>query len=43
MAMGPMLPWALRQIRENLRVMLDHAGGNDVAKRLDVGLLGVKV
>ena len=42
-AMGPMLPWALRQIRENLRVMLDHAGGDDVANCLDTGLLDTKV
>ena len=42
-AMGPMLPWALAQIRENLSVMLDHAGGGDVAQKLDPSLLAAKV
>jgi hypothetical protein len=34
-AHGPMLPWALAQIRERLEPMLEHAGGRALASALD--------
>ncbi len=34
-AHGPMLPWALAQIRERLAPMLEHAGGAALVPRLD--------
>ncbi len=34
-AHGPMLPWALAQIREHLEPMLEHAGGGALLSRLD--------
>ena len=42
-AMGEMLPWALSQLREKLPVMLRHAGGDEVAGRLDANLLSTRV
>jgi hypothetical protein len=34
-AMGEMLPWALEQLRRRLPQMLRHAGGADLAGKLD--------
>ncbi len=34
-AMGPMLPWALDQIRYRLGPMLEHAGGDALVSKLD--------
>jgi len=34
-AMGPMLPWALAQIRERLAPMLTHAGGGELLAAVD--------
>lgn len=34
-ALGPMLPWALGQIRTHLAAMLEHAGGETLASKLD--------
>ena len=34
-AMGPMLPWALGQIRHRLGAMLERAGGEALVPRLD--------
>jgi hypothetical protein len=34
-AHGPMLPWALSQIRERIEPMLEHAGGAVLASKLD--------
>jgi len=42
-ALGEMLPWALRQIRERLPAMLAHAGGGSVAAGLELRLLESKV
>jgi len=36
-AHGPMLPWALAQIRDRLVPMLEHAGGRALASKLDSG------
>ena len=38
-AHGPMLPWALSQIRDRLGPMLEHAGGGELASRLDSNLI----
>ena len=34
-ALGPMLPWALDQIRHRLAPMLEHAGGHALVPQLD--------
>jgi hypothetical protein len=34
-AHGPMLPWALTQIRDRIRPMLEHAGGGALAAQID--------
>lgn len=34
-ALGPMLPWALEQIRGRLVPMLERAGGGELAKKID--------
>ena len=34
-ALGPMLPWALDQIRFRLAAMLEHAGGEALVPKLD--------
>ena len=34
-ALGPMLPWALDQIRNRLVPMLEHAGGETLVAKLD--------
>jgi hypothetical protein len=34
-ALGPMLPWALGQIRQRLVPMLEHAGGQALVAKLD--------
>lgn len=34
-AHGPMLPWALTQIRDHLGPMLEHAGGGALAAKID--------
>ena len=36
-ALGPMLPWALEQIRTRLPEMLEHAGGSALISKLDRG------
>ena len=36
-ALGPMLPWALDQIRHRLVPMLEHAGGEALVAKLDAG------
>ncbi len=36
-ALGPMLPWALDQIRHRLVPMLEHAGGQALVSKLDPG------
>ena len=36
-ALGPMLPWALEQIRSRLPEMLEHAGGQALLPKLDGG------
>jgi len=38
-ALGPMLPWALGQIRDRLSEMLIHAGGDALVEKLDVQLI----
>jgi hypothetical protein len=34
-ALGPMLPWAIEQVRSHLVPMLEHAGGGELVSRLD--------
>ena len=36
-ALGPMLPWALEQIRSRLPQMLEHAGGQALISKLEGG------
>ena len=36
-ALGPMLPWALEQIRNRLAAMLSFAGGDALIPKLDTG------
>ena len=36
-ALGPMLPWALAQIRTRLAAMLSFAGGGALVEKLDAG------
>lgn len=38
-AHGPMLPWALGQLRERLSAMLERAGAGALATRIDAGRL----
>jgi len=38
-ALGPMLPWALDQIRHHLAPMLEHAGGGELVSELETRLV----
>ena len=42
-AHGDMLPWAITSLRTRLPQMLTHAGGGDVADKIDSGQLNAAV
>jgi hypothetical protein len=42
-AMGPMLPWALEQIRSRLAPMLVHAGGETLIAELDAARIAASL
>jgi hypothetical protein len=42
-ALGPMLPWALEQIRSRLPQMLEHAGGQALISKLEDGRIEASI